>query len=186
MKSFLHSLIHFLSLFCNCQFQRLCSIQFFCSQAHILAGWRLETRLFTLCCYCQSQSHIATDGQSVSLWPDIYYCLTVMVLFFWGALPDERTVLYFVYAAGPCQRSLSPVRVPWESRPYFTISDLDFAFRRLLRLAGLRWRYSTPPPNGYATAATANFWTLFIITLHRSHRKHSLFIVGRRVYSAVA
>jgi hypothetical protein len=24
----------------------------------------------------------------------------------------------------------------------------DFSFRRLLRLAGLRWRYSTPPPHG--------------------------------------
>jgi hypothetical protein len=25
----------------------------------------------------------------------------------------------------------------------------DFPFRHLLRLAGLRWRYSTPPPHGY-------------------------------------
>jgi hypothetical protein len=25
----------------------------------------------------------------------------------------------------------------------------DFPFRRLLRLAGSRWRYSTPPPHGY-------------------------------------
>jgi hypothetical protein len=42
----------------------------------------------------QSQSHIATDGQSVSKswcralsggsWPDIYYCLTVTLLFFVG------------------------------------------------------------------------------------------------------
>jgi hypothetical protein len=24
----------------------------------------------------------------------------------------------------------------------------DFPFRRLLQLAGLRWRYSTPPPHG--------------------------------------
>jgi hypothetical protein len=24
----------------------------------------------------------------------------------------------------------------------------DFHFRRLLRLAGIRWRYSTPPPHG--------------------------------------
>jgi hypothetical protein len=27
---------------------------------------------------------------------------------------------------------------------------LDFPFRRLLRLAGSRWRYSTPPPHGLA------------------------------------
>jgi hypothetical protein len=45
MKSSFHSLIPFLSLFCNCQFRRLNSIQFLYSQAHIPAGWRLETRL---------------------------------------------------------------------------------------------------------------------------------------------
>jgi hypothetical protein len=37
---------------------------------------------------------------------------------------NERTGLSFVYAAGPCQRSFSRVRVPWDSRPYFTVSDL--------------------------------------------------------------
>jgi hypothetical protein len=45
VKSTLHRLIPFLSLFCSCQFRRLDSIQFLCSQAHILAGRRLETRL---------------------------------------------------------------------------------------------------------------------------------------------
>jgi hypothetical protein len=50
MKSSFHSLIPFLPLFCNCHFRRLGSIQFLCSQAHILAGLRLETRLSTLCC----------------------------------------------------------------------------------------------------------------------------------------
>jgi hypothetical protein len=45
VKSSCHSLIPFLSLFWNCQFWRLESIQFLCSQAHVLAGWRLETRL---------------------------------------------------------------------------------------------------------------------------------------------
>jgi hypothetical protein len=47
MESSSHSLIHFLPLFCNCQFRKLDSIQFLCSQAYILAGWRPETRLFT-------------------------------------------------------------------------------------------------------------------------------------------
>jgi hypothetical protein len=45
-----------------------------------------------------------TIGQSVSKsWcqaPDIYYCTTVTVLFFVGALSEERTGLSFVYAAG--------------------------------------------------------------------------------------
>jgi hypothetical protein len=44
----------------------------------------------------QSQSYIATDGQSVSLGvePHIYYSLTVEVLFLWDALSDERTGLH--------------------------------------------------------------------------------------------
>jgi hypothetical protein len=58
----------------------------------------------------------------------MYYCLTVTVLFLWGALSDENTGLSFVYAAGPCQRSLSLVRVPWYSRPYFTVSHLRLPF----------------------------------------------------------
>jgi hypothetical protein len=41
MKSSFHSLIPFLPLFCNCQ---LHSVQFLSSQAHILAGWSVETR----------------------------------------------------------------------------------------------------------------------------------------------
>jgi hypothetical protein len=56
----------------------------------------------------------------------------------WGALSDERTGLSFVYAAGPCQRCLAQVRVPWDSRPYFTVSDL-------------RLRFSSPPTNRRVT-----------------------------------
>jgi hypothetical protein len=54
--------------------------------------------------------------------------VTVTVLFLWGALSNERTGLSFIYAAGPCQRSLSLVRVPWDSRPSFTVSDLRLTF----------------------------------------------------------
>jgi hypothetical protein len=34
----------------------------------------------------------------------------------------------FVCAAGPCQRSLSRVLVPWDLWPYFTVSDLRLPF----------------------------------------------------------
>jgi hypothetical protein len=61
-------------------------------------------------------------------WLAIYYCLAVTVLLLWGALSDERTGLSFVYAAGPCQRCLSWVQVPWDSLPYFTVSDLKLPF----------------------------------------------------------
>jgi hypothetical protein len=46
MKSSLLNLILFLPIFCNWQSRRLDSIPFLCSEAHILAGRRLETRLF--------------------------------------------------------------------------------------------------------------------------------------------
>jgi hypothetical protein len=36
-----------------------------------------------------------------------------------------------------------------ETRHHILLSQIwDFPFRRLLRLAGSRWRYSTPPPHG--------------------------------------
>jgi hypothetical protein len=75
-----------------------------------------------------------TVSQSVSLiwnsWPDIYYCLTVTVLFLWGALSDNSTGLSFVYTAGPCQRSLSRVRVPWDSRLRFETSLFVASYER--------------------------------------------------------
>jgi hypothetical protein len=48
--------------------------------------------------------------------------------FLWGPLSDERTVLTFVYASGTCKSSLSRVRVPWYSKPYFTLSNLRLPF----------------------------------------------------------
>jgi hypothetical protein len=86
----------------------------------------------------ESESYITIDGQSASLswnkapiWglrPDFYYCLTVADLLMWGVLSDERTDLSFAIATGLRQRSHSRVRVSWESRPYFTISDSRLSF----------------------------------------------------------
>jgi hypothetical protein len=68
----------------------------------------------------QSQSHITTDGQTVMGLMTRYLLLFYSYgLVFVDAISDERTGLSFVHAAGPCQRSLSRVRVPWDSRPYF-------------------------------------------------------------------
>jgi hypothetical protein len=86
----------------------------------------------------ESECHVTTDGQSASLswnkapiWslgPYFYYSQTAAGLLVWGALSDERTELSFTTAAGPCQRSHSQVRVQWDSRPYFTVSDLRLPF----------------------------------------------------------
>jgi hypothetical protein len=74
---------------------------------------------------CESESYVTIDGQLASLswnkapiWglrPDFYYRHTFAGLLMWGALSDERTGLSFIYGAGPRQRSLSRVRVPWDS-----------------------------------------------------------------------
>jgi hypothetical protein len=107
-----------------------------------------------------------------------YYYQTVSGLLMWGALSDGRTGLSFTITAGPRQRSHSWVRVPLDSWPFFTVSHsiltqpggpdpliyippgsgwppgTGFPFRRLLRLAGLRWRYSNPPPHGVVLCIT--------------------------------
>jgi hypothetical protein len=55
--------------------------------------------------------------------PDSHYCQTVAGLLMWGTLSEERTGLSFTIAAGPRQSSHSRIRVPWDSWPYFTVSD---------------------------------------------------------------
>jgi hypothetical protein len=45
-----------------------------------------------------------------------------------GALSDERTGLSFTIAAGLRQSSHSRVRVPWGSRPYFSVSNSRLPF----------------------------------------------------------
>jgi hypothetical protein len=93
-----------------------------------------------------------------------------------------RLQLLMVLASAVILRS----RVPRYWWPYFTVSDsrlslpggpgpyiyipqeqggpvippgTRFPFLRLLRLAGLRWRYSTPPPHGFL------LWTQFCPSL---------------------
>jgi hypothetical protein len=46
----------------------------------------------------------------------------------WGAVSDVRTGMSFTIATGSQQRSNSRVRVPWDSRPYFTVSDSTLLF----------------------------------------------------------
>jgi hypothetical protein len=114
-----------------------------------------------------SESYVTTDGQSASLswnkapfWglrPDLYYFLTVAGLLIWSALSDERTGLSFIIAAGPCQRSHFRVRVPYNSGHILLSQIRDFPFRRLLRFAESRWRYSTTIPHGCILLLLLNF-----------------------------
>jgi hypothetical protein len=91
------------------------------------------------------------------------YVWQVTFLIPWGALS--------VCAAGPCQRSLSRVLVPWELRPYFTVSDL-------------RRPFSSPPTTRRVTVevfdpASTRVWSAcwcysrYIASARITHRKPS-------------
>jgi hypothetical protein len=106
------------------------------------------------------ESYVTTNGQSASLswneapiWglrPDFYYCQTVAGLLMWGALSDVRTGLSFIIAAGPLASAVILGSESHGTHDHILLSQIqDFPFRRLLRLAGLRWRYSNPPPLGF-------------------------------------
>jgi hypothetical protein len=124
--------------------------------------------------YCenQSQSHMATDGQSISKsrwgsWPDIYYTLTAAVLFSGApSLTRGRVCLLYMLLA-----LASVVFLGSESLgtpDHILLSQIwDFPFRRLLRLAGSRWRYSNPSPHWFV-------WTIRNTKIY----KLSLYLTG--------
>jgi hypothetical protein len=106
----------------------------------------------------QSQSYVTTDGQSASLswnkahnWglrPDLDYYLTVAVCSF-GAPSLTRGRVCRLQLLLALARAVIFGSEPRRTRGHILLSQIrDFHFRRLLRLAGSRWRYSTPPPHG--------------------------------------
>jgi hypothetical protein len=64
----------------------------------------------------------------LGLMTSIYYCLTVMVLFFVGRPLWREGGPVFCICCWPLPASLSWVRVPWNSLPYFAVSDLRLPF----------------------------------------------------------
>jgi hypothetical protein len=99
-----------------------------------------------------SQSHIATDGQSVSLGvePELGLMTRDLLLFdSYGrvcceapSLTRGRVCLMYMLLVLASAVLLGSESL-WDSQ---TLSDLRLSFGRPLRLAGSRWRYSTPPP----------------------------------------
>jgi hypothetical protein len=82
-------------------------------------------------------------------WPDIYYCLTVTVLFC-GALSLRRGRVCLLYILLALARAVFLGSESLWTRDHILLSQIwDLNFCRLLRLAGSGWRYSTPPPHGF-------------------------------------
>jgi hypothetical protein len=99
---------------------------------------------------------------------------TVASLLMWDTLSDESSGLSFAIAAGPSPAGLKTIftvsgsRLPQPGGPGPRIyirqeqrgpvipPGTGFPFRLLLRLAGLRWRYSNPPPCGVCLNWTTN------------------------------
>jgi hypothetical protein len=71
-----------------------------------------------------------TVSQSVTLGvePHLGLMTRYLLLFDSYGLIFVGRLLWREDAAGPCQRSLPRVWVPWDSRPYFTVSDLRLSF----------------------------------------------------------
>jgi hypothetical protein len=100
--------------------------------------WQLSINDCLWLNWTESESYVTTDGQPASLswnkapiWglpPDLYYLCDNYSLVLVGRPLWREVGSVFVCAAGPCQRSLSRVRVPWDSRPYFTVSHLRLPF----------------------------------------------------------
>jgi hypothetical protein len=144
--------------------------------------WRMQLNINSVFAVGRSnrvESYVTTDGQSASLswnkapnWglrPDFYYCQTVAGLLRWGALSDERTGLSFAVAPGPRQRGHSRVRVPWDSRPYFTVSNSRLPF--LSSPTTRRATVEVFDPASTRDALGRNGFTKYLKIQHLPHRK---------------
>jgi hypothetical protein len=112
---------------------------------------------------CQSDRLSWCRAPIWSPWPDLSFRLTIAGFLMWGALSDERMGLARSVTLGLKSRRthghilLYHLRLPQPGGPdpriYIsqgqgTAPDTGFHFCRLLRLAGLRCSYYTPPPHG--------------------------------------
>jgi hypothetical protein len=82
------------------------------------------------------------------------------------------------FEISPTWRVRSPyLYPPNRNRVTQLYPGIGFPFRGLLRLAGLRWRYWTPPPKGITNSN--DIFCLFVIPRRGLPRKHGLSIVEK-------
>jgi hypothetical protein len=105
-----------------------------------------------------SQSHIATDGHSASksscrapsgAHDLIFITVWQLLSCFCGAPSLTRGRVWLLYMLLVFASAVFLGSESLGTRDHILLSQIwDFPFRRLLRLAGSRWRYTIPPPHG--------------------------------------
>jgi hypothetical protein len=90
-------------------------------------------------------------------------CWSLWAQSFSGSKSSEtHDIMYCLrFETPPTWRGRSPYLHPQEQGGPVMPPGTGFTFRRLLRLGGLRWRYSTPPPHGKIPSSQA----VLVITL---------------------
>jgi hypothetical protein len=112
----------------------------------------------------KSQIYITTNVQLASLswnkariWglrPYLYYCHTVAEFVLYGALPLTIGRVCHLLSLLALVNVVIFGYVFRGTRDHILLSlNRNFNFCLLLRLAGLRWRYSIPPPGGFWSAS---------------------------------
>jgi hypothetical protein len=109
--------------------------------------------------WVEFEFYVTTDGKPASLswykapiWglrPDLYYSYDNYGFFSCGAPSLTRGRVWLLYMLLALASAIFLWSESLGTRDHILLSQIwDFPFRRLLRLAGSRWRYSIPPPHG--------------------------------------
>jgi hypothetical protein len=106
------------------------------------------------------------------------YCWLSLAQSFSGPSPAGLMITFYCHRleTPPIGGSGHLIYIPQEQGGPVIPSGIGFPFRRLLLLAGLRWRYSTPPPHGSTALLLYAAKHFFIITLHGPHGKRRLLL----------
>jgi hypothetical protein len=173
--SFFHNLIPFLPLFYQLPPPESLSFQFLCSQAHILAGWRFKTQLTLLSLSLMLRPTVSRPvylgiKHPSGTYDQIFITVGKLRVCWCGALSLTRGRVCLLRLLLALASAVILGSEPLGTRDHILLSQIwDFPFRRLLRLAGSRWRYSTPPPHGYQL--TLLNWTLIYNHFARTEEK---------------
>jgi hypothetical protein len=109
-------------------------------------------------------------------------CNLLLLLVLASAVPRDPRPYFIVpiLETPPTWRARSRIYIPQEQGGPVIPPDTGFPFRRFLWLAGLRWRYSIPPPHGIFTKRHATY-ALHAELISRHDMYHFLHKLNRNI-----